>query len=80
MRGWMAALAAGLVIAGAPVAALGGSVQQTVPISGYTYLCNGVTVSLSGSEHLQVNQVQSGNGALHLDLSINFQDVPTAST
>lgn len=80
MRGWLAAAAMGLVIAGAPVVAMASTVQQTSPLAGSVTLCNGDNVSITGTLHLQLNQVVSSDGATHLSISENLQNVHGVDT
>lgn len=46
--------------------------NETVPLSGsVSNTCNGDTVSLSGTEHLVVNETFDSNGGAHASISIN---------
>ncbi len=80
MRGWLVAAAMGLVIAGAPVAAMAGAVQRSVPINGSVTLCNGDNVNITGTIRLEENQVVSSNGTSHASLSENLQNVHGVDT
>lgn len=80
MRGWLAAVAAGLVGAGAPVAAMAGATQITLPVSTSFSLCNGDAVNVTGTIHGQLNDVTSSDGTTHFSISENFRDVQGVDT
>jgi hypothetical protein len=70
----------GLVIAGAPVVAMAGAVQQTLSAAGSVNLCNGDNVNITGNIHLQENEVVSSDGATHFSVSENLQNIQGVDT